>query len=299
MSSNTVQLSASVRANLLSLQGTSTLQGSIEQRLATGKKVNSSLDDAVAFFGAKSLTDRATTITAKKSEIDQAISSLQVASNATDSIDNLLGQIQGLLQTAKTSDAATRASIGTQIDTLGTQLNVLVGDATYQGVNLINTTLTARLTVNLSNLTTAQFSIDGQDTQVSNLFTGAAGALGGTGSLLATNLLANDATGSAFSTVSVGGNSILDAAITAVQAAISTNRAIASKLGTNVSFLQTRLDFNTNYATTLSNGSDKLTLADTNEEGANLVALQTRQQLALQALNFAGQSQQAVLRLFQ
>ena len=299
MSSNNVQLAAAVRTNLLSLQQTAKTQGVVEGRLSTGKKVNSSLDDAVAFFSAKALSDRSATITQKKNEIDQAISALKVASNATDSIDNLLSQIKGLMQTAKTSDAATRASIGTQIDTLGAQLNVLVTDATYQGVNLINSTLTARLTVNLSNLTSAQFNIDGQDTQASNLFTNSTGVISVAGSLLATNLLANDATGSAFSTISAAGNSILDAAITAVDAAVSRNRAVASTLGTNVAFLQTRLDFNTVYANTLTEGSDKLTLADTNEEGANLVALQTRQQLALQALNFAGQAQQAVLKLFQ
>ena len=296
---NNVQLSATVRTNLLTLQATAKLQGTVEGRLSSGKKVNSSLDDAVAFFQAKTLTDRAADITRKKNEVDQAISALKVASNATDSIDSLLSQIKGLLQTAKTSDAATRASIGTQIDTLGAQLNVLVTDATYQGVNLINTTLTARLTVNLSNLTTSQFNLDGQDAQVSNLFTNSTGVLSVAGSLLATNLLDNDATGSAFSTISAAGNSILDAAITAIDAAISRNRSIASTLGTNVAFLQTRLDFNSQYANTLTEGSDKLTLADTNEEGANLVALQTRQQLALQALNFAGQAQQAVLKLFQ
>ena len=65
-----------------------------------------------------------------------------------------------------------------------------------------------------------------------------------------------------------------------------------------VTFLNTRLDFSQSYVDTLETGADKLTLADINEEGANLVALQTRQQLALQALSFAGQNERAVLSLF-
>ena len=94
------------------------------------------------------------------------------------------------------------------------------------------------------------------------------------------------------------GISLFDAAIDVLDSAITTIRTNAATLGSNVSLLQTRLDFTTQYVNTLTGGSDKLTLADLNEEGANLVALQTRQQLATQALAFAGQAEQAVLQLF-
>ncbi len=69
-------------------------------------------------------------------------------------------------------------------------------------------------------------------------------------------------------------------------------------LGSNVALLQTRLDFTDNYVNTLQTGADKLTLADLTEEGANLLALQTRQQLGIQALSFAGQAEQGILALF-
>ena len=62
--------------------------------------------------------------------------------------------------------------------------------------------------------------------------------------------------------------------------------------------LQTRLDFTESYTGVLDEGAGKLTLADITEEGANLVALQTRQQLGISALSFAGQSEQSVLSLF-
>ena len=65
-----------------------------------------------------------------------------------------------------------------------------------------------------------------------------------------------------------------------------------------MSFLQTRLSFTSQYIATLQGGSSKLTVADVNQESTNLVTLQTRQQLAIQSLSIATQSEQAVLRLF-
>jgi len=72
----------------------------------------------------------------------------------------------------------------------------------------------------------------------------------------------------------------------------------ATDLGMNLNIIKTREDFTQNMINTLTTGADKLTLADMNEEAANLLALQVRQQLATNALSLASQSQQAVLRLF-
>jgi flagellin-like hook-associated protein FlgL len=66
-----------------------------------------------------------------------------------------------------------------------------------------------------------------------------------------------------------------------------------------LSTVQIRQDFTKAMVNTLQSGSDALTLADSNEEGANLLALQTRQQLSTTALSLASQASQAVLRLFQ
>ena len=62
--------------------------------------------------------------------------------------------------------------------------------------------------------------------------------------------------------------------------------------------MQNRQDFTKNLINLLQIGADSLTLADTNEEGANLLALQTRQQLRTTSLSLASQADQAVLRLF-
>ncbi len=75
-------------------------------------------------------------------------------------------------------------------------------------------------------------------------------------------------------------------------------RTKTKTLGSNVALLQTRLEFTESYVNTLQTGADKLTLADLNVEGANLLALQTRQQLGIQAPAFAGQAEQGILALF-
>jgi flagellin-like hook-associated protein FlgL len=82
-------------------------------------------------------------------------------------------------------------------------------------------------------------------------------------------------------------------------AALTKLRSQAQSFGSNLSTVQIRQDFTKAMINTLQIGADGLTLADSNEEGANLLALQTRQQLSTTALSLASQASQAVLRLFQ
>lgn len=98
--------------------------------------------------------------------------------------------------------------------------------------------------------------------------------------------------------VAVGDTAQIDTVIDELDAALTTLRSQAQVLGTNVALLNTRLDFTSAYVNTLEGGSGKLTLADINTEGANLLALQTRQQLGISALSFAGQAEQSILALF-
>ena len=86
--------------------------------------------------------------------------------------------------------------------------------------------------------------------------------------------------------------------ITAISAALSAVRTQAVTFGTNSSTIQTRQDFTKNLINTLQTGSDQLVLADQNQESANLLTLQTRQQLSISALSISNQAQQAVLKLF-
>ena len=93
-------------------------------------------------------------------------------------------------------------------------------------------------------------------------------------------------------------NSMADRALTSLDKTISNLRSKASAIASNVAILSVRLNFTSEYVDTLESGASKLTVADLNEEGANLLALQTRQQLGIQSLSFAGQSEQSILGLF-
>jgi flagellin-like hook-associated protein FlgL len=90
----------------------------------------------------------------------------------------------------------------------------------------------------------------------------------------------------------------LETLLTAVSSALITLRTQASQYGTNLTSVQNRQDFTKAMINTLQTGADNLVLADTNEEGANMLALQTRQQLSTTALSLSSQADQAVLRLF-
>ena len=91
----------------------------------------------------------------------------------------------------------------------------------------------------------------------------------------------------------------MNANITVWMLALVTLRSESSKLSGNLSIITVRQDFSTNMINTLTEGSDKLTLADANEEGANMLMLQTRQSLSTTALSMSAQAAQSVLRLFQ
>lgn len=113
-----------------------------------------------------------------------------------------------------------------------------------------------------------------------------------------TNVSAVNTDGQFTTWVSEGDSQQINASIAQLDGALSKLRSQASSLGSNVALLQTRLDFTTQYVNTLEQGAGKLTLADINSEGANLLALQTRQQLGITSLSFAGQAEQAILGLF-
>ena len=287
MANKNITLSAPIRSNLLTLQNTSDLIGRTETRLASGLKVASAIDDAVAYFQAKALTDRGSDMAEKKDGIDQGISQLTTALDAITSIETIIKQMKGLVMSAKSSTDAERADLMAQFAVLSENVSHLSNDASYQGTNLVNATTTV-LKIDFSNASASFVEITGRNLQASVVFTAALGAATAVGQTLV---------GAAWSTIS---NSVskFDAAVVEIDKTLNTLRGAAKAIGSNVALLQTRLDFTKTYVNTLDEGGGKLTLADMNEEGANLVALQTRQQLGMQALQFSGQAEQAVLQLF-
>ena len=523
---STIALSSAIRSNLLALQDTQTLTNSTQGHLATGQKVSTAIDNPVAYFQSKSLTDRASDFQNNKDNIDQGISSLSTALQGITSIQTLVSQLKGLALSAQSASSAQISGLVSQYNSLRTQIDTLAQDSSYQGLNLIAGT-GSQLTVNFSNLTgsnltvasvdagtdanglniskayssnggfqlgfqsigsgvvgfgktievvysataaltsgtysfaygtqnlsiqvasaggfsgggltttanfapgtkytvvvgsasltggiltsgnvgsgtlstyegtylgtsgaffisvaantgakvtttngfdinitldgltsnnlvsgTYTFNYGGQtvafvvgtgnsnsgafdtttiyhngDTVSLTVLTGAAAYTGATtGASLAymtggftqtlvtvsglyfagntSNIIYAATSGTTGGTVNaVSGQSFLDAnllgAVNQLTNQLDTNlqtlRSHAQSLGTNVALLNTRVDFTNNYVNLLTAGSGKLTLADLNQEGANLLALQTRQQLGIQSLSFAGQNEKSILQLF-
>ncbi len=301
-----VTLSAAVRSNLLTLQFTQKLVDRTQGRLSTGKAVNSAIDDAVKFFQAKSLSDRAGDLAERKDGIDQGVSTLETVLKATEAIESLLKQMKGIFQTVASQSASERASAGEQIATLAQQIQKLVNDSSYQGLNLINSS-TATLTVRFSEKTDSKLDVEGVQFGASALYLDSDGAalditnitnvatfLSGIGGF--TGLLSGFELSNAADLVTF--NSRVALAIRNIEQTVANVRSKAATIATNAAILQVRLDFTAEYTNVLSIGADKLTLADTNEEGANLISLQTRQQLGIQALAFAGQAESSILGLF-
>jgi len=284
-----IVLGTATQQNLLALQNINTQLGTTQGHLATGLAVASATDDAVKYFQAQSLTNRANDLSTRKDAIAQGIQSLTAATNGISSVISILQQMEGIVNGASTQTATQRASAATQFNTLGQQLTTLLNDSSYQGLNLVNATST-NLTLQFSITSTSTLKISGQNLMFSKLVTG--GKAVAKGSVAATKIISLK-----FSAVS-NKISVFTNAYNALQTAVFKAQAAAQSLGTNVNFLQTRMSFTQQYITTLSGGASDLTVADVNQESTNLVTLQTRQQLALQSLSIATQSEQAVLKLF-
>ena len=175
--------------------------------------------------------------------------------------------------------SATRQSLMNQYNSLLTQINQTASDSGYNGVNLLSgDSLTLKFNQNGTSSLTVQMVDSG----------------GNSFSINATNLGLSAATTSEFSS-----NTNLGTLAGTIQTALNTLQAQATGISGSLSVVQNRQNFTNQMINTLQTGADNLVLADPNQEGANLLALQTRQSLSTTALSMASQAQQAVLRLFQ
>jgi len=268
-----VSLSSGIRNNLLTLQQTSSLISITQQRLASGLRVNSPIDDATAFFAAASARGRANDLSARKNEIGEAIQTIKAASDGIEAISDLIDAAKGLAESARSATTAGRSTLAAQFNEILKQIDQTATDSRYKGTNLLATG--GELVVKTNEDGTSKISINGFN---------ASSTLGLSVSAIAANTWTVD--------------SALDAAVSQLNAAQSTLRTNASTFGAVTSQLSVRDEFLDGLKNVLREGADKLTIADQNEEGANLLSLQTRQQLGVISLSLANQSQQAILRLF-
>ena len=297
-----ITLSGATRTNLLSLQRTTKLIGRTQERLATGLKVNSAIDDALAFFKARNLNARAGDLSSIKDDIMNGIAVLRATVQGLESIESTLKQMKALAQSAVSSpESTTRKKLAIQFNELRSQVDNIMEDSSYAGVNLLKNGTTPflstsdNMTVKFNERTEAsainQLVVSGLKTTDFNTILGRSAVVTGTLTAGTPNTTFWGQTGTA-AIVSI------TRSLRAIDSALVTVRQVAQTFGTNSSMLEIRRQFTENIINTLKGGAADLVNADMNEESANLLSLQTRQQLGTISLGIAQQSEQSVLRLF-
>lgn len=283
MALSTISLTSGMRANLFSLQKTARDMETTQNRLATGLKVNTALDDPINFFNAQEHRLRASDLASRKDGMSEAIQTIKAANVGVEGVNNLIAQAKSLAQSAMSATSTEATTFVTQYAEVLTQINEMAADSGYKGVNLLQEgTLTVEFapTAGQSNLTltgfgddTDEFNIDGLDTEI-----------GGLGSAWVSGLAVDTAE--------------VQASIDNLEDAMGYLRTESKTLSSNLSIITAREDFTSQMINTLGDGAAKLTEADMNEEGANMLMLQTRQALGTTSLSLASQAAQSVLRLF-
>ena len=413
-----ISLTASMRTNLLSLQNTQSLMDTTQERLSTGLKVNSAIDNASSYYTAQSLNNRASDLSALLDSMGQGIQTIQAANEGIEAITEFVEQAKAIAnsardaasktdvktlnakfsdlttpQTPKTS-AATALTLeikkvnGDKVEALGssdehdkavtaalTNLNAKLAAGELEGKDAAAFKTAADAAMKeftgtvLEDVMEFSISADGKVSLTAKagyqIAAKGAGEFAGQGDKAADTGLAGD---TATSTVNVNtdrqkyaeqfneimrqidklakdsgykGINLLqmntltvifnedrsqievkgvdasstglkisnpvdswqtdkdiNKSITEAKNAISKLRIMASDYGNYYSIVQNRQDFTKNLINVLTEGADNLTLADMNEESANMLALQTRQQLAINSLSLASQAAQGVLQLF-
>jgi len=276
MSISDISLTSGMRTNLLNLQGTSDLLNRTQQRLSSGKSVNSALDNPTNFFAAQNATQRASDLSNRKDGMSNAVQTVGAANAGITAITSLIQAAKGIAQSAlSTSDTNVQSKLATQYDTIRSQIDNMSSDSGFQGLNMLSATNT--LTVVFNENSTSQLSVIG--------FLGNSTGLSLSAASGATN--SNWQTTSAITTDSAK----MDSAITSLRTSTQT-------LAANLNIITTRQSFTDSMVSTLQTGADNLTLADMNQEGANMLMLQTRQSLGTTSLSMSSQAAQSVLKLF-
>lgn len=413
-----ISLTASMRTNLLSLQNTQSLMDTTQERLSTGLKVNSAIDNASSYYTAQSLNNRASDLSALLDSMGQGIQTIQAANEGIEAITEFVEQAKAIANSAR--DAASKTDVktlnakfsdlttpqtpktsattaltleikkvnGDKVEALGSsdehdkavtaalaKLNakLAAGELRGKDASAFKTASEAAMkeftgTV-LEDVMEFSISADGKITFTAkagyNIKATGAGDLAGLGKDPAAGTPTNDVTSTVavntdrqkyalqfneiltqidnlakdagykginllqMNTLTVifnedrssqievkgtdassGGlmldkavnnwqtNEDIETSIRRTEEAISSLRIMASDYGNYYSIVQNRQSFTKSLVNVLTEGADNLTLADMNEESANMLALQTRQQLAINSLSLASQAAQGVLQLF-
>ncbi len=133
-----ITLTSGMRQNLFSLQQTSKLMEMTQSRLATGKRVQTALDDPINFFSAENHQQRANDLAFRKDAMGEAIQTIKSGNNGIEAITDLIAAAKATAQSAlSTTDTTERSNLAAQFGVLMAQIDDLSEDSGYKGINFL------------------------------------------------------------------------------------------------------------------------------------------------------------------
>ena len=274
---NSVNTNVGAMVALQNLNATSNQLMTTQNRINTGLKVASAKDNGAIWAIAQNQRATSNALNAVKDSLQRGQSTVDVAMSAGATVSDLLLQMKEKALAAADSslDTTSRTSLNDEFKSLRDQIAKAVTNADFNGVNMIKsagTTVQALANANGS----SSITVAAQD-----LSLGGAALTAGVGA-----------------TASIGTQTIATAMIASINTAITNVSSALSKLGTGSRSLSSHLTFVGKLQDTLDAGVGNLVDADLAKESAKLQALQTKQQLGIQALSIANQSSSVLLGLF-
>jgi flagellin len=270
-----VNTNAGALVALENLNNTSQSLQTAQNIVSTGLAVANAKDNGAIWAIAQNERATISSLDAVKSSLQTGQSIIDVANSAGTTVSNLLTQMEqkALAASDQSLDTASRASLNADFVALRNQITSTVQNAEFNGVNLLNGTLT-----DITSLANAQ-GTSVLTTVAQNL------TLGGT--IVTLSATATISTSATAATV-----------LTTVETSLANVDNALAQMGTSSKALDTHLNFVSNLQDTLTTGVGNLVNADLAKESATLQALQTKQQLGIQALSIANSASSALLGLF-
>lgn len=270
-----VNTNVGAQVALQNLNATNASLATVQNRINTGKSVATAKDNGAIWAIAQGQRADIGALSAVKQSLDRGIAAVDVALAAGETVSDLLLQLKekALAATDASLKTSARAALNEDFKALRDQIATVTGNAEFNGVNLLKTGATG-------------FQALANVTGTTSLTVGAEIlALGGANVTVATTQSIDTLTKAA-------------ASLTAVSNSIDKVSASLARLGTKSKALSTHLTFVGKLSDALEAGVGNLVDADLAKESAKLQALQTKQQLGVQALGIANQTPQLVLSLF-
>jgi flagellin len=272
---NSVNTNVGALIALQNLNSTNQELATVQARINTGRKINSAKDNGAIWAIAQNQRANSTALNSVKESLQRAQSTVDVAISAGETVSDLLLQMKEKALAAADSslDANSRTALNEDFKALRDQLAKAVNNAEFNGINMVKSGGTTIAALANSDAT-SKITVAAQDLSL-------------TGSIV--NLGA---------TASIGTITVATSMITSVNSAITNVSTALSKLGTGSKSLGSHLDFVSKLQDSIDAGVGNLVDADLAKESARLQALQTKQQLGVQALAIANQSSSILLGLF-